>query len=79
MITVSDATKRAIYAVWDAIAEDAYELCDGDNEIAIELVLDAGRLTMHGYEIRDREIGELVSVHGFESVRAALAKKIQLL
>ena len=79
MLTISGATERAICAVWDAICADAYELCEGDNEIAMEMVLDANRLTMHGYEASDRGIRALVLDHGFGLVRGVLAKRIQLL
>ena len=79
MFDITDKTEAAIYAVWDAVAADAYEICEGDNEIAIELVLDAGRLTMEGYADADAEISKLNAELGFAEVRAALAKRIQLL
>ena len=79
MITVTDNTRRAILGTWDSIAWDAYEICEGDNEIAMEMVLDASRLTMNGFEAADAEIKTLCAQHGFGEVREALSKKIQLL
>jgi hypothetical protein len=79
MITVTDSTRFAILGTWDSIASDAYEICEGDNEIAMELVLDASRLAMNGFTEADLEIRTLCVEHGFGEVRAALSKKIQLL
>jgi hypothetical protein len=76
---ITDSTRFAILVTWDSIASDAYELCEGDNEIAMELVLDANRLTSNGYEEADLEISTLCAQHGFGAVRETLAKKIQLL
>jgi hypothetical protein len=76
---ITDSTRFAILATWDGIAGDAYELCEGDNEIAMELVLDANRLTMNGYAEADLEISTLCAKHGFGLVRETLAKKIRLL
>jgi hypothetical protein len=78
-ITVTDSTRFAILDTWGSIAGDAYEICEGDNEIAMELVLDASRLAMNGFEEADAEIRTLCMEHGFGEVRAALSKKIQLL
>jgi len=79
MFDITKATQQAIYATWDYIAADAYELCEGDNEIAVELVLDASRLAMQGYADADAEIKQLCAEHGFGTVREVLAKKMQLL
>lgn len=79
MLTISRATERAIISTWDAISGDAYEICEGDNRVAMELVLDANRLTLHGYEASDREIRALVLDHGFGLVCAVLSGRIQLL
>ena len=79
MFDITKATQQAIYATWDYIASDAYELCEGDNEIAVELVLDAGRLAMQGYADADAEIKQLCAEHDFAVVRKVLAKKMQLL
>ena len=79
MITVTENTRNAIIRTWLSIAPDAYEICDDDNEIAVEMVLDASRLTMNGFAEADAEIKTLCAEHGFGEVREALSKKIQLL
>lgn len=79
MITVTETTRCAILGTWDSIAWDAYEICEGDNEIAMEMVLDASRLTMNGFAEADAEIKSLCVKHGFGEVREALSKEIQLL
>jgi hypothetical protein len=76
---ITESTRRAILSTWDSIASDAYEICEGDNEIAIELVLDASRMTMNGFPEADEEVRALNAVHGYVTVRAELSKKIQLL
>jgi hypothetical protein len=79
MFDISKETENAILYTWDSIAADAYEICEGDNEIAVELVLDANRLTMNGYAEADAEISALCATHGFGTVREQLSKKICLL
>jgi hypothetical protein len=79
MLAVSYETRRAIISTWNGIASDAYEACDDDNEIAIELVIDANRLLSAGYPDADREIRDLCMQYGFGVVCSALSKNIQLL
>ena len=79
MIKVSKSTENAIYATWDYIAADAYDICEDDNAVAMELVLDAGRLAMNGYAEADAEIKTLCGEYGWSKVSEALAKRIQLL
>lgn len=79
MIEISRATERAILATWDYIASDAYDICEGDNAVAMEMVLDANRLALQGYEASDREMRALCLEHGFGLVCAVLSKRIQLL
>lgn len=79
MLAITEDTRRAIVNTWGSIAEDAYEMCDDDNEIAIELVIDASRLKTAGYPEAGKEISNLCMEHGFGVVRAALSKRIQLL
>jgi len=79
MLAITEQTRRAILSTWDDIASDAYDMCDGDNEIAVELVIDASRLEMAGYPDAGKEISALCKAHGFGVVRAALSKTIQLL
>lgn len=79
MITISREAKNAIYSTWDSIASDAYDICEDDNSIAMELVLDASRLTMNGFAEADAEIKALCVEHGWAEVCETLAKRIQLL
>jgi len=79
MIKVSKSTENAIYATWDSIASDAYDVCDGDNSVAMELVLDASRLAMNGFAEADIEIKTLCFEYGWGTVCEELAKRIQLL
>jgi hypothetical protein len=69
----------AIACVWDTIVSDAYEMCEGDNEIALEFVLDASRLTVSGFPQENNEVSDLISAFGYTEVLNALDKKIQLL
>jgi len=43
MINVSKETLNAIERCWQQLGGDGYDAADGDNEIAVELVLDANR------------------------------------
>jgi hypothetical protein len=79
MIKISKSTENAIYTTWDTIASDAYDICDGDNSIAIELVLDASRLTMNGYAEADAEIKTLCQQYNWGDVCETLANRIRLL
>lgn len=79
MLAITEQTRRAIVNTWDSISGDAYDMCEGDNEIAVELVIDASRLEMEGYAEAGAEISALCKAHGFGVVRAALSKTIQLL
>jgi hypothetical protein len=79
MFDISKETENAIFATWDSISADAYEICEGDNEIAVELVLDANRLSMNGYAAADAEIRQLCVDYGFGTVREQLSKKMRLL
>lgn len=69
----------AIRATWDEIAADAYELCEGDNAIAVEFVLDANRMTFAGFEEEDLVVAQLCATYGWNETRAYVAKHIQLL
>jgi len=79
VFAISKSTKDAIIQTWDSIAWDAYEMCENDNDIAIELTVDASRLTMNGFAEADQELKELYKQYGYAVVRDALSKTIQLL
>jgi hypothetical protein len=71
--------RSAIARTWDEISGDAYETCEGDNEIAMELVLDANRMAFAGFEAEDRMVRDLCAEHGWTTVREYFARRIQLL
>jgi hypothetical protein len=79
MIDITNSAKMAILATWDSIAADAYDICEDDNTVAMELVLDASRLTMNGFAEADAEIKTLCFEYGWAEVCEDLAKQIQLL
>lgn len=79
MLAVTAETRRAIVDTWHSISSDAYDACEGDNEIAVELVIDASRLALAGYADANQEIRQLCKQYGFAVVRAALSNHIQLL
>ncbi len=65
----------AIYAVWGGVAPDAN--CE-DNEEALELVLDADRMTYGGYPEQDALVEAAIKEHGWTTVSRFLAKHIHL-
>lgn len=68
----------AIWATWNAIAPDACEVVE-DNECAMELVLDAGRLEMYGGDAEAaRLLNESYKEHDYLKVQKFLCKHIQL-
>lgn len=69
------AVKPAIVSTWGQIAPDA---CVSDNEEAMEVVLDAGRLTFAGYPEADRFVSDMCKLHGFSKVTKFLGKNICL-
>lgn len=69
----------AIQATWESIAADAYEMCEGDNYIAMEFTLDADRLVMNGYNDVEDQLQKLYKEHGYEAVWEYLSENIQLL
>jgi hypothetical protein len=74
---------RAIWHTWGQIAPDAMEaIDDGDNECAIELCIDADRLTFHDGgdgKAADELIDELIKKHSYAAVLKTLSKRIALL
>ena len=70
--------KPAVYTVWDSIGYDAEELCDGDNECAVEMCIDAGRLTMFANDAAEVVLRNAIDAHGYKAVLKALSKAIIL-
>lgn len=80
---ISNTLKNGINGVWNAIANDvcvaALECGDEmTNEIAIELCVDADRLSTFGYKSADAELEALVKEHGYDKVFKALCQQISL-
>lgn len=50
-----DQLKQDIYRTWEAIAPDAYDMCDDNNEIAVEMCIDADRLATYGHPNTGKE------------------------
>lgn len=83
-IEISTTVRQAIENAWQAIGYDAYELArtcgeDLSNEVAIELVIDAGRIRTYGgsSEAAD-EVDALIKEHGYDAVHAALVQSVSL-
>ena len=70
--------KGPVYMVWDSIGYDAEELCDGDNECAVEMCIDAGRLTMFANDAAEVVLRNAIDTHGSMNVLNALSKAIIL-
>ena len=70
--------KGPVYMVWDSIGYDAEEFCDGDNECAVEMCIDANRLTMYANDAAEVVLRNAIDTHGYKSVLKALSKAIIL-
>ena len=70
---------RAANDVWSSIAVDAYEMCDGENEVAWEFVLDANRLTTFGHPEAEEELKQTLKRVTFQSLIKTLAREYPLL
>lgn len=75
----------AIWNTWNYIGYDAGELCEGDNEVAIELCIDAGRLSdaVQGAALERAKaaeclIDQAIKSMGYKKVRKYLSRKIDL-
>lgn len=72
--------QNAIHATWQAIAEEGMDV--RDNADAIELCLDADRLTMFGDELgetADKELSALTAMFGYAKVDKVLAAEVRLI
>jgi len=72
---ISRNLESAVWATWEAISPDAGRC---RNMEAIELCLDADRLSMSGHKTADRELDWLDKRFGFDKVQKAIAKRVQL-
>jgi hypothetical protein len=77
--TVIATLRTPIRASWNYIAHDVYDLC-GDDEEAMEMAIDAGRLTTNAEDASaDALVISLVKEHGYHTTLAFLSKHIPLL
>lgn len=77
-IVISTALSDAIYETWQEISADAEVSSNAD---AIELCIDADRMTSNcgaEGEAADKELDELIKVHGISKVIKALCKAVDL-
>lgn len=74
---IIEAIKNPIRMTWSNIAADAAEFVTS-NEEAMEMVIDANRLTMFGYKDADGIIRKMITDSGYPEVLSALSKQIRL-
>ena len=78
--TVVATLKPAMMATWNYIGHDVYEMCDGDNLCAVEMVIDADRLDMCGGDAAaNLLVRELCKEHGYSKVLKFLNKHFRFL
>lgn len=79
---VVTALRPAIREAWNSIAHDVYDMCEGDNECAMEMTFDADRLQtvqpLHGAKAQEL-VRALAVEHGYGKLLTFLSKNIQLL
>lgn len=72
---VVDRLKTPMWDAWNYIGHDVYEMCEGDNEVAIEMCIDADRLTTCA---EDEEaqllVRALIAEHSYPKVLKFLSK-----
>lgn len=67
-----------INKVWNAIASDSAEFCD-DNELAVEMCIDANRLAIYGSEKSESELRDHIAAHNYSMVLRELCKVVTLI
>lgn len=73
---VSREVEAAVRDVWQQLYEESVEVAN--NTEAIELVLDADRLTTGGYKQADDEVEWLIGRFGYEKVAGQIARQVKL-
>lgn len=68
-----DKLKSDVWTVWGEIAPDAGECRPAE---AVEMALDASRLTTHGYKDSDDYLTELIDKHGYTSVAKTIQREV---
>lgn len=67
-----------MHRTWATIGSDVEALGPATNDIAIEMVLDAGRLSMYGSVEADRVLQGLYKEHGYDRVTKFLEQNVKL-
>ncbi len=89
MFTLDEQTTlaQAIQSTWQRIGADAEQGCDGDNMCAVEVCIDADRLTLDcGYgrsasltgQMADDLIKQALKVHSYDKVLKVLSNLVSL-
>jgi len=73
----SERLLRDVNKVWNAIAESASGFCE-DNESAVEMCIDANRLSTFASAESEQELTNLVTKFGYKSVLTHLTKQVSL-
>ena len=72
-----EMVRKPIYSTWNNIAADGESICDGDNEVAIELCIDANRLTsLPGWGASGKEAAKVAEAAIEEALRLVEYKKL---
>lgn len=64
--------------VWNTITSDSAEFCE-DNESAVEMCIDANRLSMYGCEASEIELRGYIAAHNYRMVLRELCKVVTLI
>lgn len=73
----SEQFLRDVKKVWGCIAESASGFCE-DNESAVEMCIDANRLSTFASAESEQELTNLVTKFGYKSVLTHLTKQVSL-
>lgn len=73
-----DKLRPAVFQTWNNVAADAIGFVES-NEEAMEMVLDANRMSMFGYPDADKQISELLKVYDFSEIIKAMCREFKLL
>lgn len=78
-----NSLRPIILEVWGCIGYDAEEMCDGDNEIAIEMCLDADRVVhfVRGIEnakAAQQVVRNAIDMYSYPVVLRTLARTVHL-
>lgn len=74
---ITPEIEAAVIGVWNAIAPDAAEVVE-DNECAVEMCIDANRLSTFGYQNEESAVTKLIAEFGYMVVLKALSKKVRI-